>query len=243
MDEHGVHSPFVFELLTSVIYNNKDYYAYRKAEELRNRLFSDQSQVSCQDPGAGPARGRTSKKVKDIARRSAKTAKYGALLFRLVDRFQPRAVLELGTSLGISTTYLALANSKIPVTTVEGCAEISRVASTNFSELEIGNVSLIQGHFDEVLPSLLQSNNSFDLVFFDGNHTKEATLRYFNLCLEKATDRSVFVVDDIYWSPGMMQAWEEIKADKKVTVTIDLFYMGIVFFHKEQVKQDFVIRF
>jgi predicted O-methyltransferase YrrM len=194
--------------------------------------------------GAGTAtRGGQIQSVSEIAKRSVKPAKYGQLLFRMVNYFQPKHVLELGTSLGITTSYLRAGNIGSAVTTVEGCPEIAAIAQKNWLYLGYENISLHIGNFDEVLPELLRKEQVIDFVFFDGNHRKTATLEYFNRCLEKVNEKSVFVFDDIYWSAEMEEAWEEIKANEKVSVTIDLFFMGIVFFRKGQAKEDFVIRY
>ena len=151
--------------------------------------------------------------------------------------------MELGTSLGISSAYLAAANSGSKLITIEGCKEIADVAAQNFTKLELKNIEQVVGNFDKVLPEVLKKTDQLDLVFFDGNHQKEPTPNYFKQCLEKANEKSVFIFDDIYWSREMKEAWEEIKNNKKVTVSIDLFYMGIIFFRKEQVKEHFMIRY
>jgi predicted O-methyltransferase YrrM len=161
----------------------------------------------------------------------------------LVNRFQPEEVLELGTSLGISSAYLASANSKIKVITIEGCKEIAEKAKENFKKLGLQNIEQHLGNFDDVLPQLLSEKKKIDFVFFDGNHRKEPTLNYFKQCLAHAHEGSIFIFDDIYWSSEMKEAWNEIKMNERVTVTLDLFFMGIVFFRKEQVKQHFIIRY
>jgi len=241
---HGVHSPFVFGLLNDVVYNKTDYYVYKEIEALRTQLIDNATTVSCNDLGAGSLNStKQTRTVKHHALYSAKPAKYAQLLFRLVNHFSPQYILELGTSLGITTAYLSKANSKSHITTIEGCPEIAAIAAQNFHLLEIKNIQQITGNFDEVLPPLLSTTEKLDFVFFDGNHRKQATLNYFEQCLTKSTETTIFVFDDIYWSREMKQAWDEIKTNKQVTVTIDLFYLGIVFFRKEQVKQHFVIRF
>lgn len=244
MNEHGVHSPFVYDLLLSTIYNKKNFYAYAKIEKMRKALSVSSHSVECIDLGAGSRVNNDSKKtVAQILFSAAKPAKYGRLLFRLADHFQPATVLELGTSLGISSAYLAAANSNSKVTTVEGCEEIAAVAKQTFKLLEIKNIEQVQGNFDDVLPEILKNIHQLDMVFFDGNHRKEPTLNYFRQCLEKATENSVFIFDDIYWSEEMKETWQEIKAHPKVTVTLDLFQFGIVFFRTKQVKEHFIIRF
>jgi predicted O-methyltransferase YrrM len=239
-----VHSPFVFDLLKDVIEDKKEYYAYSEVESLRAQLLTTSKIVSCKDLGAGSLKNSTSKKeVKVLAKRVAKSPKYAKLLFRLVKRFQPVTTLELGTSLGISSSYIAKANSSSNFITIEGCPEIATIAKENFDELNIKNIQLVVGNFDDELTKILKKTETLDFVFFDGNHRKQPTLNYFHQCLEKANDSSVFVFDDIYWSSEMKEAWNEIKKHKKVTVTIDLFFLGIVFFREEQAKQDFILRF
>lgn len=244
VNEHGVHSPFVYDLLLSTIYNNKNFYGYTLVEKRRNALSKSKEPIECIDLGAGSTVNKNSKKsVQTILFSAAKPPKYGQLLFRLVDHFQPDTILELGTSLGISSAYMAVANSKSKLITIEGCEEIADIAKQSFKQLELKNVEQVVGNFDQVLPDVLKKMDSLDFVFFDGNHRKEPTLNYFRQCLEKATEKSIFIFDDIYWSPEMTEAWEEIKKHNKVTVTLDLFYMGIVFFRKEQVKEHFRIRY
>jgi predicted O-methyltransferase YrrM len=233
---HGTHSPFVFDLLKKVIYNPHSFYAYLDIESCRKQLSQSKEYINCHDLGAGGQdEGYKSKPIRKIVKGSVKPAKYGQLLFRLVNYFQAKTALELGTSLGITTSYLCAANTDCQVTTIEGCAEAALVAYKNAKQY-IGN-------FDDELPVVLSGIKSLDFVFFDGNHRKEPTLNYFNQCMEKSHERSVFVFDDIYWSPEMKEAWEIIKADQRVTVTVDLFYVGLVFFRKGQAKQDFVIKY
>ena len=211
---------------------------------LRSYLQQSNQKINCTDLGAGSLVGnKKSRQVKQLVSSSAKSKKFAQLLFRLVDHFQPEEVLELGTSLGISTAYLASANSKIKVITIEGCKEIAEKATENFKKLGLQNIEQHIGNFDDVLPKILSEKEKVDLVFFDGNHRKEPTLNYFKQCLAKAHENSVFIFDDIYWSKEMAEAWDEIKMNERVTVTLDLFYMGIVFFRKEQVKQHFTISY
>ena len=242
VNEHRVDSPFIFNLVANVIYVNQGYYSYKKIEKLREQLLVSNNKIRCADMGAGSAIT-SNKTVGSIAKHSAKSAKQAQLLFRIVNFFQPETIIELGTSLGVSTAYLASANSKTPVITIEGCEEAAEIAKQNFKHLKLKNIEQLVGNFDEVFPKLLKNRKKIDLVYIDGNHRKQPTINYFQQCLEKVNEDSVIIFDDIYWSDEMMQAWEEIKNDTQVTVTIDLFYMGIVLFRKEQTKQHFMIRF
>ena len=242
VNEHRVHLPFVFDLLQDVIYVKADYYSYKLVEKQREKLLDSKQTVTFHDYGAS-ANGLVTKRVSSIASTSAKSPKYAQLLFRLVNYFQPKHILELGTSLGISTSYLAMANTNANVITIEGGKELVSIANDNFKELKLKNIKQVVGNFDDVLSSVVNDIPTLDFVFFDGNHQKAATLRYFETCFAKSNENSVFVFDDINWSDEMREAWEQIKNHNQVTITLDLFFMGVVFFKKGHAKQHFIIRF
>lgn len=238
--KHGIHSPFVFDLATSVLENKNQFYDYEKIEKLRSKLLENTKEIFVTDLGAGKSGKR---RICDIAKQAEKSKKYGQLLFRLVNKFRPETILDLGTSLGITTLYLASANKQSKVITIEGCPETAKVAEKNFKKYDAKNIQQVIGNFDDVLVSVRAKHNQLDFVFFDGNHKKEPTLRYFTQCLQYINNDSVFVFDDIHWSDEMEEAWEEIKNHSEVTVTMDLFFLGIVFFRKEQSKEHFIVRF
>ncbi|OON69700.1 O-methyltransferase [Hymenobacter sp. CRA2] len=241
---HGLHSPFVFSLYLDVVCHTGEYGAFEAIESRRAALLADERRLRITDYGAGSQTGAGRERpVRDIARHAAKPPRLAQLLFRLVNYRQPRTVLELGTSLGLTTAYLAAASSKARVLTFEGCPETAAVARETLAQLGLQNVELIEGNFDETLPATLaQLQQPLDFAFFDGNHRYEPTLRYLEQCLPYATEESVFVFDDIHWSGEMDRAWEAIKAHPAVTVTVDLFFIGLVFFRKNAPKQHFTLR-
>jgi predicted O-methyltransferase YrrM len=103
---------------------------------------------------------------------------------------------------------------------------------------------LLEGNFAKTLPLLNSKITNIDLVFVDGNHRKNATLEYFDFFLSKRTNNSIFIFDDIHWSVEMEEAWKLIQQHDSVTMTIDLFFIGLVLFRKDfKVKQHFSIRF
>lgn len=242
---HGMHAPFVFSFITQVMNDNRTFYANRSIENLRQCLLIDQQTLLIQDFGAGSrVRKENTRKVCDIARSSLKPKKFGQLLFRIVDQYSPANILELGTSLGITTAYLAAANEHSKVVTMEGAATVAAVARKNFTKLGLQNIRLVEGNFDETLAATVQQMGSIDLAFVDGNHRYEPTLRYFREILPAMHEYSILIFDDIHWSAEMEQAWAEIQQDPAVTLSIDLFFIGLVFFRKEQkIKQHFTIRF
>ena len=237
---HGVHSPFVFSLVEDVLNEKNEYYAYKEIENARRNLLSDNSYIFVNDHGTGTSRQR---QVSEIARHSLKSKKEAQMLFRLACLMQPRNILELGTCLGITTLYLAKARTSAKIHTIEGCPNIAKIAKQNFKNLGAKNITSLVGNIDAELPKILSKIEHLDMVFFDANHTKEATLNYFNQCLNKADNNTVFIFDDIYWSEGMTEAWQTIYNNPKVTYSIDLFHLGIVFFNKEWKKSHFKIKF
>ena len=242
---HGTHSPFIFDFITKVL-NNKSYYTeYKKAEELRRQLLNDSRMFIIEDFGAGSAvLNRNKRSIKSIARNAAKSKKFGQLLFRLVKYYQPSTILELGTSLGITTSYLSLANPASKIITMEGAREIAEIAKRNFRQLNLSNIELVKGNFDDTLPDVLNRTSTIDFAFIDGNHRQIPTENYFHLLLPHLHNDSILVFDDIHWSKEMEQAWETIKRSPDVRCTIDLFFIGIVVFRKEfREKQHFTIRF
>jgi predicted O-methyltransferase YrrM len=241
---HGVHSPFVFNLYHHAIQHNGKFYAYRRVEALREKLLNENKALEVTDFGAGSKKvNYRTRKISDIAHTSAKPTKYGQLIFRLVNYFQPKYVFELGTSLGITTSYLAEAARKAEIFTFEGCPNIAKEARKNFDYLQLHNITQVIGNIDDTLQAQLQQLPQLDFAFFDGNHRYEPTMRYFTQCLTKAHEGSVFVIDDIYWSAEMKRAWKDIKNHPRVGQTIDLYFVGIVFFRTAQPKEHFTLAY
>lgn len=242
---HGIHSPFVFDFVTEVLNGKTQPDVFRRIESLRRDLRRDDRRVTVEDFGAGSAIDpSTERRVGDIARHAAKPAKYGRLLHQIAHHYGCRRVLEIGTSLGLSTAYLASAEGVEEVITLEGVPGIVELARENFAKLTLGNATVVEGRFEDTLQGVLDSQPPHDLVFFDGNHRKEPTLRYFGQCLDKARETDIFVFDDIHWSREMEEAWEAIRSHDRVACTIDLFFVGIVFFRSEfRERQSFTIRY
>jgi predicted O-methyltransferase YrrM len=242
---HGMHSPFVFEFITKILNDKTIYPGYEKVEVLRNQLLNDNTILEVEDFGAGSAIDKKNKRsISSIVKNAAKPKKFGQLLFRMVKHYQPATILELGTSLGITTSYLSLAKPEARLITMEGSKEIAEVAQRNLRNLEIRNVEIIEGNFDNALSSVVRGLSTIDFAFIDGNHRKEPTERYFKELLAKANNDSILIFDDIHWSSEMEAAWQTIKNNAAVTYSIDLFFIGIVFFRKEfKEKQHFTIRF
>lgn len=238
---HGVHSPFVYDLVAHVFRPHDGPPAGTVIEDLRKQLLRDHSPITVTDLGAGPRSG-TNRTVAGIARRALTPPNRARMLYRLARHLRAHHVLELGTSLGITTLHLA-EGSTGGVTTIEGCPHIAAIAARNFALAGRQDITAITGSFKEQLPQALQRMPHLDLAFIDGHHAAEPTWAYFEQCLAKAHNNTAFVFDDIHWSRDMGLAWERIKAHPRVTVTIDLYTMGLVFLRREQVKEHFILRY
>lgn len=241
-NRHGVHSPFVYNLVIKC-FNSKTNLANMKVfNTIQKSLYLNKSSITITDYGKGSSIFKNNeRKVADIAKIAGINKKKAALMLRIVDFLNPKNILEIGTSVGLGASVLSIANPEADIVTLEGCENTAEVAKELFKTNRLNNIKLVVGNFNETLSAVLK-NKQFDLIYFDGNHQKEATLNYFNQCLETANNDSVFIFDDINWSPEMQQAWEEIKNHHKVTITINTFFWGIVFFRTGQKKQHFTIR-
>jgi predicted O-methyltransferase YrrM len=241
---HDIHSPFFFNLIEEVINKKNEIPVFHEIKKLHRQLKNNPTAINFIDLGAGSAISpNKTLLISDIAKNSAKPTRYAQLMYRLVTYFNPTNILELGTSLGLTTIYMAKAAPNAKVLTLEGCDDVAKAAATNFSQLGIKNIELVIGAFEKTLQPAVEKCNGLDFVFFDGNHQKLPTLHYFEMCLTKKNTNTIFIFDDINWSHEMQSAWETIKQHPDVTATIDLFMMGMVFFNPDFSKQHFKIRF
>ncbi|MBF4518068.1 class I SAM-dependent methyltransferase [Flavobacterium sp. ANB] len=242
-NEHAVHSPFVFNLLTKCFYDKKQKQEYLILRNYRKSLLENKNFIEVTDFGAGSRVFKSNKRqISKIAQTAGISPKRAELLFRVTRYFEPANILEIGTSLGLATSALALGNVNAKVITLEGCPQTASVAKNQLHKFSCENVENIISEFQQYLSNLKPESLNFNLIYFDGNHSKKATLAYFDLLLPTIDNDSVWIFDDIHWSAEMEEAWGIIKNHPKVTVTIDTFQWGFVFFRREQEKEHFVIR-
>ncbi len=242
--KYRVHSPFVYNLLTRIIRTKVPKDVLHEVNKLRKDLLNDKRIIEISDYGAGSLSNQSNiRSVKEIAANALSTDKFLKLYYNLIKTYKPNTIIELGTSLGLSSTMMAMARPESKVYTLEGCPNISSIAQENFEKLQIKNIEIKNGEFGKSIPELLKIIKKADLVFFDGNHRKQPTIDYFNQFLPYKTNESIFIFDDIHWSKEMEEAWEQIKIHPEVKVSIDLFFLGIIFFRKELSREHFIYRF
>jgi predicted O-methyltransferase YrrM len=238
-----VHSPFVFHLVTKCFYDKKPQPEYQVLKDYRNSLLQNKNTIEVTDFGAGSKVFKSNiRQIAKIAKTAGITQKRAKLLFRITNYLQPLSILEIGTSLGLATSALALGNPKAKIITLEGCPITIAMAKNQLQLFNCDNVNCVETDFSSYLETSNPKPKTQDLIYFDGNHSKKATMDYFELLLPTITNETIWIFDDIHWSKEMEAAWKTIKAHPKVTVTIDTFQWGLVFFRKEQPKEHFVIR-
>ena len=234
---HGTHSPAVYSFVENVV-NKANKSKNKLIESERQRLENSKQSIDFID--YGKAGNIFKKNVSDIAKNSLKSKKYALLLSQLVKHYKAKNVLEVGTSLGITTAYIAQ-HKDVQVTTLEGDPTVAKIAQGVWDQLGLQNIACTVGNFDQTLDSVL--DQQFDIIYIDGNHKLEPTVRYFNQLLTNAKPTTIFIFDDIHYSKQMEEAWAQIKSMSNVTITIDLFFLGIVFIDPKLSKQDFTIRY
>lgn len=241
---HGLHSPFVYELMTKVIRDKSSHHGYEKIVKARKSMFANRNLIETVDFGSGAGSKAFSTyriRVNKLAKMRTSRLVYYKLLHRLAAFYKPEYLLEFGTSTGLSAVSLASGNPQGQMISMEGCASVANIASGIFERLHINNIEISIGNFNHSLAANLERLPYLDLVFFDGNHRKEPTLDYFHHCLAKVREGSIFIFDDIHWSPGMNEAWDIIRQHPEVPISVDLYQFGIIFFRKGIEKQHFVL--
>ena len=238
-NQHGVHSPFVYRLVTKCFYDKGNKKAYQKIADYRKELFKNKETIKVEDFGKGSRVFKSDERqISAIAKNAGISWKRSKLLYRLCTYLNSKQSIELGTSVGLATASLAT-NTNNNVLSIEACANTAAIAKKYLQKHALKNVEIQVHKFEEILPKLQQK---YDLAYIDGNHSYEATIKNFELLLPLTHNNSIFIFDDIYWSQEMQKAWKEIQQHPEVMVTIDTFYWGLVFFRKEQAKEHFKIR-
>jgi predicted O-methyltransferase YrrM len=227
-------------LINEVFSKTIDFDVLRKIENYRQNFAINHNKIKIYDLGAKSSPIPKLKRINNIAVRESVTDHYGRLLYNLVSDFKPSTTIELGTSLGIGTLYMAMGNPSGKVYTIEGAVEKANLASQSLKAYA-NNVEVITGNFDDKLANVLSKAGKVDFAFIDGNHRKEATIKYFEEILKYSHDSTVFVFDDIYWSPGMVDAWNSIVQHERVRVSLDLFRMGIILINPQLQKETFTV--
>jgi len=241
VNEHSLHAPFVYDFYTKVIRKSKKASPSQAIEVLRASLLNDSTEIEVTDFGAG--KNRPPKRIiKKLARVSSTPFNRSLLLREIIKYTKAQSIIELGTSLGLNTLYLASVPG-VSVVTFEGSDQIAGYAEKHFRDLSAENICVVRGSLQKTLKDHLGNIPKIDFVYFDADHRYEPTLEYYTDCLKRSHDDSVFVFDDIHWSSEMERAWNKIKASPEVTLSIDLYFMGIIFFNSSLNKHDYILSY
>jgi predicted O-methyltransferase YrrM len=239
VDQHSLHSPFLFDFYVNVVRGQS--IPNKVAEDLRQRLLNDHRTIVVEDLGTRSKMNNV-RKISAIASSSLSDPKFSSLYSRIIRHYAHMNIVELGTSLGVNTVYLA-EKKDTKVSTFEGAPAVAALAEITFEFSRAKNVRLIQGNINSTLPDFLQGLRKLDFVFIDANHTFEATVRYFEQCVGKAHEKTVIVIDDIHLSAAMEKAWKHAKLHPLVHTSCDLYRCGILFFDPSLNKQHVILQF
>lgn len=238
-DLHSLHSPFVFEFYQEVVRFPYNFSLYEVLEEERNLLMNDDSIIRFEEAGAGGRGG--DRKISAIASSSLMPFDKAAFLLRLCHWLKPEITIELGTSLGLTSAYLSAASGE--VVTFEASSQLCHKAEALWKKRNLHNIRLIRGKIEETLPVFLsQQRGLCNLAVMDANHQYAAAVQQFQLLKAARSENACIVLDDIYWSAGMTRAWNVIRQDPEVAVSIDFFHLGLVFFRPDFPKQHYALR-
>ena len=240
-NQHGIHSPFVYDLITKCFYDKTPFSAYHNLKALRNKLIYNQDLVKVKHYSETSKVFQSNhQKISTIVKGEGSSYKKQKQLYRITNYFKPKNVLELGTSVGLGSAAMAIASNNSIIKTVEVNKNISDIAKKVFKSYQLKNIQIDTSSFKDFFKKSNYEN--LDLVYLDGTCDKESTIENFNSLLKHSHNESVFIINNIYWSKEMTEAWNIIKKQKEITVSIDTFYWGFLFFRKEQPKQHFTIR-
>lgn len=245
VSKYSIHSPAVYTLITKDLKSEIDKSILEIFRNNRLELYNNRRVIEVSH--FRNTRNKTTyfiemNRIRSLARKISIHKRDGELLYRLVKKFKPETIIELGTGFGLSALYMAKASPTSKIYTFEGCANKAEVASSMFMRNELMNISLQTGIFDKLLQPLIKQLLSVDFAFIDGNHTSKGMLNYFNLLLPKCSEKTILVFHDIHWSTDMEDGWNKLISAPEITATLDFFTLGIVFFDKKMSKQNFKIR-
>jgi predicted O-methyltransferase YrrM len=196
-----------------------------RIEEMRALCEADTREIVIVDYGAGsPDEHRTTEEMEkgvsktqrigEACRNASKPPVWGECLFRLVRHFRSQSCIEMGTCVGISGSYIAMALSLNgygkPLVALEGSSSLAAVALANFVRVGLANVEILEGTFSSTLGPTLERMKPVDFIFIDGHHDEHATIGYFEQVKPFLAEHNVLVFDDIDWSDGMRAAWRKI---------------------------------
>ncbi len=242
---YSIHSPFVYKLYSDVFQNKNKLLpadVKKKIASIRKELYQKNENLKLFQLGGKNRKVHEHSTAGKYIQSVSVSSTEGSLLYGLVQYFKPTNVIELGTGAGIGSMYMTSADENIPLYTIEGNADMYSIASDIFKKYRYFNIHIQHGTFDEALPSTLKRAGSAQMVFIDGDHTSHGLFRYYNQIRPFLTKTSILILHDIYWSDDMQMAWKKMISLPDVTVSIDVFYFGILFFRSDIAKQHFKLK-
>ena len=238
LNQHGVEGKHIAQAFLKTLNGENtpdENQLFKKLNQFRLDLITDKRKISFEEIGH-----KSIMTVAEVVDRAASPEIWAQFFYRLSQASRIKNILEIGTNLGISGQYFIKAlegkkNAKF--ISMEGVKGLCEIASTRFDLISGENhFEVVHGLYDKSLQNIVISNIYFDLIFIDGNHRYEATLKYFELLKNNLSYRAIVIFDDIHWSSGMRRAWREICTQKGVVFSVNFFKLGLIVFDSKQSK-------
>ncbi len=223
----GIHSPFVFYLVTMVIEEKLPYYRFVQIENLRTLLTKTKKKIKENRNGVEKER-----RISEFVYESSFSPSYDQLLFRLVNFFKPKNVVEIGDSVGITTLYLATSDTRRPTYTIGESKDLADFAHTTFGKVGLQNIIQLAGSVEEKLPVVLSKEKNVDFVYFGRQASVEAMQKSLSLLSSCFTGKTVLLMSDI-WKDDRKKLWESVKKQGGGRVSIDMFHYGILIYNED----------
>jgi len=232
LSQHGLEGKHIVQAFLETLKpenNPKEKKLFETLNQFRADLYTDNRKISFDEIGSTAVMT-----VSEVAKRAASPEIWTRFFYQLSKSNRINKVLEIGTNLGVSGQYFLKAlegkkNAKF--VTLEGVKGLCDIAEQRFAALSTDQYfEVVHGLYDQTLISIVNKDIHFDLLFIDGNHSYDATLKYFDLLKNKNADRALVIFDDIHWSVGMRKAWQEIISQKGIVFSVNFFKLGMIVF-------------
>ncbi|MDD2435944.1 MAG: SAM-dependent methyltransferase [Massilibacteroides sp.] len=218
---HGVHSPFVFNFITKVIDERAAYYCLKDIELTRKKFFYENEPFHKWEI----------------------RPKYGALLMRISNYLKPQNLLLIGSDLSFSALYSSSYASTTRCVVLEEKTEIAAFSRSVIEKHRAKNILLKEGVYQKTVSEVLEHTDKLDFVYFGYPNDSALDIPVFECILPHLHEHSVLILRGIRKTKDRKEFWNRLCARPEVSVTIDVYELGIAFFNHKIHKKNYIVSF